>query len=290
MLHPDIIDAMIAAGATAQMVAAACRAAHETAAKAKSEKRTSAAARQRAKRQRDGAPDLVDEMVAHDDQKFIDAAIETVIAEEKAAVTPSHTESRESRVTKEIPPIPPKENTSSLCSEVQKDSGGSAGARTTSDALDLADELGRMAGFEPVDCPPGWCGASHTIQKFFNGGCPADVIRTAIRAELKRLSGAPPPDRFGWFEKPIARAFANFQRSVPVVAVPKMEIINGGKTEFGGRSWGNGGGRSRTVGSATDAAAELQQYFARRAEEDERAAAGVDCKPHQIADGRVPLG
>ncbi len=281
-LHPDILDTMLARGATAEMIVAAYRTAYELENKAKVEKRAGAAARKRAQRRRDGTVDLVDEMVEpRGEQVFIDAAIENEVV-----VTSGHTTSRDVTDVTRDKRNPHKENTSSLrSSEVKKDSGGSAGARTISDALDLADELGRMAGFEPVDCPPGWCGASQTIQKFFNGGCPADVIRTAIRAELKRLSGAPPPERFGWFEKPIARAFANFQRSVPVVAVPKMEIIDGGKSYSGTRTYDNGRPRSRNMGSATDAAARLCEHFTRIAEAEERAAGRMDRQSGSNDDG-----
>jgi hypothetical protein len=270
-LHPDIIAALMAAGGTPDMVLAVCRAAHEVELKAKIERRAPAAARQKRRRGRD----LVDEMQEpQDEQKFIDAAIET------------ESMSHESHVTECDKRNPHKENTSFVRTQEVNSGGGSACARTPSEAVDLLEELGRMAGFEPIDCPPGWCGGGHTIQKFFNQGCPRDVIVTAVRAELKRLSGAPPPERFGWFEKPIARAFANFQRAVPVVAVPKMEIIDGGKSNAGGGAWRDDG-RSRNHGSATDAASDLRQYFARRAEAEQRETVGNDREPGGTIDGRL---
>ena len=64
-LHPDIIDAMIAAGASAEVVAAACRAAHAVSLNETHAKRKGAADRQRRKRERD----LVDEMEAADESR-----------------------------------------------------------------------------------------------------------------------------------------------------------------------------------------------------------------------------
>jgi hypothetical protein len=273
----DMIADMMAVGASHEAILAAVRSYERSEAMRKDRKRERDAEHQRNKRIRDRAPRMPDLFErSHDDEtRYGDAAI----AAESQLSQSDSTDKRN----------PHKENTSFVRTQEVNSGGGSACARTPSEAIDLLEELGRMVGFEPIDCPPGWCGGSHTIQKFFNQGCPRDVIVTAVRAELKRLSGAPPPERFGWFEKPIARAFANFQRAVPVVAVPKMEIIDGGKSNAGARAWRDDGrSRSRNLGSATDAAAELREYFTRRAEEEERAAASVDRRPRRIPDGGVP--
>jgi hypothetical protein len=275
ILHPDIIDAMIAAGATAVVIAAAYRAAHtletqrdaEIAAEEERKRiarRPAAARRQRTRRER-----AIGDMFERDDeQRYIDAAI----AAEKA----SHAESRR----KESPPIPPKETTSSLrSSEVVRGGSRAQNGSVLKEALDLADEVLGWVDIEPCDCPPGWCGAAMTIQKFLNQGCPLDVIRLAIRAELARIQAA--PERFGWFERPIARAFANHQRGTPTV-----EVINGGRS--GKRTGAVGRTYGRSHGSASDAAADLRRELTRQAEEVERAAAGMDRGARRVDDGMLP--
>ena len=120
------------------------------------EKRAAATARQRRKRDRD----LVDIAETPDDeQRYIDAAL-TEAAESHA----SHAKSRDVtrvHVTKEIPPIPPKENTSSLRSEVKNVMESRAREPDyipSPAARELAEAIGRDAGFEPRDTPPGWVG------------------------------------------------------------------------------------------------------------------------------------
>jgi hypothetical protein len=290
-LHPDIIDAMIAAGATTQMVAAACRAAWHAEANAKREKRAGNASRQRAKRQRDATPtpDLFEEVVLHDDQKFIDAALV-----EQAEVTPLETESRESRVTpvtKEIPPIPPKENTSSLRSSevnVMERCPRETQLLVSEEARDIAEAIGREAGFEPRDTPPGWCGAANYIQAFLTQGETHENIRTAVTMTLRRLAarGRGPPDDFSYFRKPIASICADLRAPVPKVTERALEVISGGKENAGARAW-RSDGRSRNCGSATDAASNLREYFARRAEAEQREAPGNDRDADRIADGRL---
>jgi hypothetical protein len=114
-LHPDIIDAIVAAGASAAVVAAACRAAYELQAnddeeaaaedeRRRAARRPAAARRQRKRRERAGG-DLFER---DDEQRYIDAAIENA----------SHAESRQ----QETPPIPLKKKESISVKESDSDS------------------------------------------------------------------------------------------------------------------------------------------------------------------------
>lgn len=276
-LHPDILDTMLASGATAEMIVAAYRTAYELETKAKVKRRAGNAARQQAKRRRDGAPDLVDEMVIDDDQKFIDAAID----EEKVGVTQSHAESRVTECDKRNPH---KENTSLLPSEAAEVNYATPPrARepeplVSEEAREMAEAIGREAGFDPIDTPPGWCGAANYLQVFLNSGLSPDHIRVACTTVLRRrhAAGRGPPEEFSYFRKPVAEICADLSREAPKVESRALEIIDGGKSNAGARAW-RADGRSRNHGSATDAASDLRQYFARRAEAEQREAAGNDC-------------
>jgi hypothetical protein len=245
------------------------------------QKREKSAARKRRQR---SSPDLVD--IAEDgEQRYIDAAVQEEM---------SHgTNDEMSRVTKEIPPIPPKENTSSLrSSEVNYTTLPRAREPEpliSEEAREMAEAIGREAGFDPIDTPPGWCGAANYLQAFLNSGLSADHVRVACTTVLRRrhAAGRGPPEEFSYFRKPVAEICADLSREAPKVESRALEIIDGGKSNAGARAW-RADGRSRNHGSATDAASDLRQYFARRAEAEQREAAGNDCDKGGIADGRVP--
>lgn len=117
LLHPDIVDAMVAAGATAQIVAAAYRAAYvlqikqdadaEAEADRKRERqRAPAAQRQRNRRARLRRGNAVGDLFEPDDsQRYIDASIAA-----NASLAACHVESHA------VPPAPPKEEESSSSS------------------------------------------------------------------------------------------------------------------------------------------------------------------------------
>lgn len=282
-LHPDIIAALVAAGGTSDMIIAVCRAAHEVELKAKMERRAPAAARQKRRRGRD----LVDDMQEpQDEQKFIDAALKNE--------SMSH-ESQESRVTECDKRNLHKENTSLLPSEATEVNYATPPrAREpepliSEEAREMAEAIGREAGFDPIDTPPGWCGAANYLQAFLNSGLSAEHVRVACTTVLRRRHAAlrGPPEEFSYFRKPVAEICADLSREAPKVESRALEIIDGGKSNAGARAW-RADGRSRNHGSATDAASDLRQYFARRAEAEQREAAGNDCDKGGIADGRVP--
>ncbi len=286
-LHPDILDTMLARGATAEMIVAAYRTAYELENKEKAERRAGAAARKRAQRRRDGTANLVDEMVEpRGEQTFIDAAIENEVV-----ITSGHTTSRDVTDVTRDKRNPHKENTSSLRSSEVKNYATTPAREleplVSAEAHEMAEAIGREAGFEPKDTPPGWCGAANMIQAFMTQGISAQHLRTAATTVLRRrtVSGRGPPENFAYFRKPLAEICGDLRTPVPKVAERNLEVIHGGK-DAGARAWRNDG-HSRNYGSATDAASDLRRYFARCAEEEERAAAGMDCLPSGVIDGVV---
>lgn len=153
------------------------------------------------------------------------------------------------------------------------------------EAFALADTIGRDAGFEPSTTPPGWCGAAYVIQKFLDDGCPGEIVRLGCTTALRRKRDGP-PERFVYFEKPIAQAFSEYRRPIPEVAVPKLEVIDGGR--FGNRTGAGARPTSSTHGSLSDAARELRRELARQAEEIERSEDGMDCGAGRADGGLLP--
>jgi hypothetical protein len=122
--------------------------------------------------------------------------------------------------------------------ESTKDDADDAGARDvgksmlSDEAKRITDEIGEAAGFTPATWPPGWCGAVYTVQKFLNAGCPGEMLGVVTALRRKRDG---PPERFSYFEKPIAQAHAEHAAPLPKVAtVPPrpLEI----RENYNGRS------------------------------------------------------
>jgi hypothetical protein len=80
------------------------------------------------------------------------------------------------------------------------------------------------------------------IQKWLNDGCPGEVIKLAVNGALQRRKCDGPPENFSYFAKPIAQAFAEYQRPNPT-APPQA---------FDGKTNGYAS-RKRTVIDALDA-------------------------------------
>jgi hypothetical protein len=136
MTSPDEIDALVASGATGEMIAAMFKANLAEQEKARAKRRAGAKARQDRHREREKLTkqrrperDLVDEMQSPiGEQQYIDAAI----AGEASRM------SRVTGVTERDKRNPHKENTSSLRSEVSSDTPN--GVSATADAAPPADE------------------------------------------------------------------------------------------------------------------------------------------------------
>ncbi len=279
-LHAKVIDALITAGVSQDAIRAACWAQQEVDDAKASRKRKRDAEYQDNKRTRDRAarrpPDLF-ERPCDDESRYADAAI--------ADCQKSQTDSSDKR-------NPHKENTSSLRSSEVKNYATTPAREleplVSAEAHEMAEAIGREAGFEPKDTPPGWCGAANMIQAFMTQGISAQHLRTAATTVLRRrtVSGRGPPENFAYFRKPLAEICGDLRTPVPKVAERNLEVIHGGK-DAGARAWRNDG-HSRNYGSATDAASDLRRYFAQRAEEIEREEAGNDRRAIGASDGGIP--
>lgn len=302
MLHPDIIDAMIAAGASAEVVAAACRAAHIVAAGEIKAKRSSANERQRKKRDRDREGDLFER--SDDEQRYIDASIATdpdrvltpqvnTRSAESHPVTPSHASHSDKR-------NPHKENTSSFVRTQEEVSGvGESRARdpeplVSQQAHDMADAIATEAGFDLEFIPPGWCGAASHLQDLLTQGYSENLIRIGATQVLRdfKQKARPPPQNFAYFRKAIPNICADMRTPISKPEPRALEVINGGKSQPRAGTYDDGRQRprSRNLGSATDALRELREYYTRCAEAEERPADGVDHAARGIPDGRLPPG
>jgi hypothetical protein len=285
----DMIAEMMAVGASQEAILAAVRSCERSESTRRDRKRERDAEHQRNKRTRDRAPRSPDlfERSADDETRYGDAGIAEDVACQSSQ--PSQSDSADKR-------NPHKENTSFVRTQ-EVNNATLPRARdpdplVSEEAYNMAEAIGREAGFEPWDTPPGWCGAADYLQSFLNSGLSANHIRIACTTVLRRrvAAGRGPPEEFGYFRKPVADICADLRREVPKVETHALEVINGGKSNARTRAYDDGRPRSRNLGSATDAAAELREYFTRCAEEDERTAQSVDRGPGRIPDGRIPEG
>jgi len=227
-LHPNIIDAMAAAGATLDVVRAACRAAWELAEGAGELARQSAAHRQRVSRssrkhhQAQCEPDLVDAMQEAD---YGDAAIACAEAEQLVtpvtvtAVTAPHKKEDSSLLASFLP--------SSLRSEEEKEDGGGGCARAipmitiSEEAFAIAAKVSTIVGIDPDPqaTPPGWCGAAMWAQGKLNAGIPEAVVLAGVRKGMASKSDPGAPYTPFYFDKPIARSIAEMNRPQPVIEI-----------------------------------------------------------------------
>lgn len=108
-----------------------------------------------------------------------------------------------------------------------KEDGGGARANgdglVSREAIDIANELAKIAGHDVSFLPPAWCGAAMRVQSWISSDVrwTRDIILTAARAAMQRKTDGP-PSTVNYFEKPIARLLA--QQSAPVQTV---EVRNG---------------------------------------------------------------
>lgn len=87
------------------------------------------------------------------------------------------------------------------------------------DAKALTAEVFEMVGFRDAgDILPGYCQTIDRIEMGLRSGWTASDVRTGVIRGLASHGKDPPPDQFGYFEKPIARAAAQRVAPVPIVA------------------------------------------------------------------------
>lgn len=137
--------------------------------------------------------------------------------------------------------------------------GGDAREPLVSDAAhSLAAEIAAIAGYpEPIDWPPGWCGAPMRVQTWLNEGWPREVILVAVRESMGRKRDGP-PDTVNYFEKAVARAVARQSAPLPkVVTDSSPEVIHAQADQ---RHPGGAYGASKDRGRA--AHAELKAFLA----------------------------
>jgi uncharacterized protein YdaU (DUF1376 family) len=119
----------------------------------------------------------------------------------------------------------------------EDDHGEDAGARpplVSPEASRIADEVARLSGIgEPLDWPPGWCGAPMRVQAWLAQGWTEAPILAAVRGAIaKKRDG--PPHSIQYFERPIAKLIAEQAAPLPnVVTLPAqtIEVRSHGKPE-----------------------------------------------------------
>jgi hypothetical protein len=89
------------------------------------------------------------------------------------------------------------------------------------DAFALAPELLRMIGVE--DGHPLSMGAPYSVQTWLNGGWPVEAIKAGIQRAMANKQGDP-PSTLKYFEKAIARCYAEMNRPLPVVKLVPQTI------------------------------------------------------------------
>lgn len=112
----------------------------------------------------------------------------------------------------------PLRETTSLRS-VEEGGGGSARATPlvliSPEAFEIAAKMGEIVGIEPVETPPGWCGAAARVQTWL-ANWSRETILAGVRAGMSGKRDGP-PETPRYFEKPIARI--HLQLSAPILTI-----------------------------------------------------------------------
>jgi hypothetical protein len=85
-------------------------------------------------------------------------------------------------------------------------------------ALELADEIAVAVGHDLAFVPPAWCGAANRVEMWLTNGWPRELILETVRGVMARKRDGP-PDSIQYFEKPIAKAFAQSAKPLPTVVI-----------------------------------------------------------------------
>jgi hypothetical protein len=210
------LKAMVAAGATAEMVIAALEAAQANAdavAKARQKKDAARKRKERASKTSSGHR-VTSRDIADENEGLVGSASSATqdVASEAAGADPPGA-------------IPPKEKSPHTPLK-EKDLGGGARARArglqiSKEAFAFADELAGIAGYDDLkNLPARWMNDQPAvrIQMMFDAGWVIDVMReTAIAAIRKKRDG--PPFSVKYFEPIFARAHA------PQLPLPAAQIV-----------------------------------------------------------------
>lgn len=228
-LHPDVIDALAAAGATVTMIAAAYRAAWAAergavslpaqatptqAAKVDKAEAKRAYNRERSRKireteraERAAQMDLFPASLATDNSKQPLNNIEQLRTTSAAVSSPSS-----------FPPTPPIITTPP---SIDDDASRAPPKKSliTPEAYELADTLMRLQRLDPED--PRMIGVAYTAQAWLTKGWQAEVIAHAVELVMGRIPAA--PRRLRYFEMAIAEAHAERDRGLPVANVAEFK-------------------------------------------------------------------
>lgn len=247
-LHPNVIDALAAAGASSQMIAAAYRAAwalENSAAstdaavkippQAADEIRTGPLATATNRALRGG------EHPSREDEKRDAARVRQQRRRDREKSKATQTEmfpvtlvtSRDSVTSERDVTEPqrkvstPLKETTSLRSVEERGGGGNAReplVLISQEAVCIADEIATIAGLDPTDplaTPPGWCGAAARVQAWL-AHWTRETIIAGVRAGMWGKRDGP-PETPRYFEKPIARI--HLQLSAPIPVAPEVSYV-----------------------------------------------------------------
>lgn len=91
-------------------------------------------------------------------------------------------------------------------------------------ALELGNEIAKIAGQDLQFLEPGWCGAAWRCQQWINNGWPQELIVAGVTAMVKRKH----PEKISghaYFEQGLARFIAQQQRPVPKVVEHQQQTV-----------------------------------------------------------------
>lgn len=236
MIHPDVIDALVAAGATAAMIAAAYRAdclatpiprpldngatqpgppiepktQAQLAGGPTASTSTARVRRHRAKRAAVAPqPDLFRATLAVDNTR-----------NDETHETPVSTVSETQR---KFPPITPfKESLAAADASARAPPSKSL---ISPEAFALADKVRDLMRIDPDDTRA--VGMAYQVQEWLTKGWRAEIVLQAVETVMARLKGVP-PRRLAYFEAPIAEAHANAARPLPKANLKPVPTV----TEF----------------------------------------------------------
>ena len=121
-----------------------------------------------------------------------------------------------------------------------------ANGSISQDAINLADRIAVLVGYEPKEIPPSWCGAAFKVQAWLSGGWSSELIFASTEKQLALKGKNFQPSQIGYFEKGIADFIA--QQSAPL---PKGNA-NGQTSDSEYSPAFNGGGSHNGRGKTRD--------------------------------------
>jgi hypothetical protein len=193
-MKAEILDALVKAGATAEMIVAAIKAEQDAAEAKRAEKRARDAERKR--RSRANVRNVT----------RTDADMGVTSRDTPPPSSPSS-----------FPPIPPHITTPSPPTPAAAAEGARArDGGEMKQAMDIADEAARIADLDPANVPPGWCGFPNLIVAGMRAGWSREDVITGVRSVMTRRAREGPPASFAYFKGAIADAHAT--RTAPIPA------------------------------------------------------------------------